>query len=343
MKKAFITGITGQDGSYLAEFLLAKGYEVHGLVRRSSYMNRERLNEIYKNEQYWKKRFFLHYGDVTDASSLMRIISLVMPDEIYNLAAQSHVQVSFETPEYTASTNAIGLLNILEAVKNLNLKKARIYQASTSELFGLAKETPQKETTPFAPQSPYGAAKLYAYWIASIYRKSYGVFICNGILFNHESPRRGENFVSRKITKGVAEIKKGMREKISLGNLNALRDWGFAGDYIEAMWLMLQQQSPQDYVVATGKNHSVRQFVEKSFEAVGIKIKWVGEGLQEKGIDSSTGNILVEVSPEYFRPSEVEALLGDVSKARRELRWQPRTSFEDLVKMMVEHDLAALK
>jgi GDPmannose 4,6-dehydratase len=341
MKKALITGVTGQDGSYLAEFLLEKGYEVHGLVRRTSTFNRKRLEGIYSDLQHHNKNFFLHYGDMTDSSSIIRILAMVRPDEIYNLAAQSHVQVSFEIPEYTANSDALGVLRVLEAIKQLGLK-AKFYQASTSELYGLVKETPQNENTPFYPRSPYGVAKLYAYWIVVNYREAYNMFACNGILFNHESERRGENFVTRKITMGVAGIKLGIRDKIYLGNLDAKRDWGHAKDYIEAMWLMLQKEKPEDYVIATGENHSVREFVELAFKRIGIDIKWTGKGLNEKGIDTKTGKVFVEVDPVYFRPTEVETLLGDASKAKRDLNWEPKIKFRELVNLMVDYDLKNL-
>jgi len=343
MKTALITGITGQDGSYLAEFLLEKGYEVHGVVRRSSTFNRERIEHLYL-EEYLNNRsstphVHLHYGDMTDSSSLVRILQIVQPDEIYNLAAQSHVKVSFDVPEYTADTDAIGTLRLLEAVRILNLN-SRIYQASTSELFGKVMETPQRETTPFYPRSPYGVAKQYAFWIVKNYREAYHMFAVNGILFNHESERRGENFVTRKITLGVARISKGKQDKIILGNLDAKRDWGYAKDYIECMWLMLQNSEPQDFVIATGKCHSVREFVELAFREVGIYIRWEGTGVDEKGYDSKTSRILVEVSKEYFRPTEVDILLGDPTKAKTVLGWNPqKTSFHDLVKIMVDSDL----
>ncbi len=341
-KKALITGITGQDGSYLAEFLLDKGYEVHGIVRRTSSLNRPRLNNIYKSEHDRRKDLFLHYGDMTDSSSLIKIISEVAPDEIYNLAAQSHVHVSFEIPEYTALSDALGLLKILEVVLKLNMKHVKIYQASTSELFGKVAEIPQKETTPFNPRSPYATAKLYAYWIAKNYREAYNLFICNGILFNHESPRRGENFVSKKVINGVVSIKLGLESRISLGNLNAKRDWGYAPDYVESMWLMLQKEKPDDYVIATGESHSVREFVEKAFEFIGVKIKWEGTGLDEKAIDVETGKVVVDVDPRYFRPTEVDYLLGDYTKAKNELNWEPKVRFEELVKIMMECELMEL-
>lgn len=338
MKRALITGITGQDGSYLAEFLLEKGYEVHGLVRRTSHLGRERLEEIYKSITKKHKNLYLHYGDMTDSSSIQRILSEVRPDEIYNLAAQSHVGISFEIPEYTADCNALGVLRLLEAIKKLNLDNVRVYQASSSELFGLAQETPQTEKTPFYPRSPYGVAKLYAYWIIKNYREAYNMFACNGILFNHESPRRGENFVTKKITQGVAKIKKGIMERIVLGNLDTKRDWGYAKEYIEAMWLILQQDRPEDYIIATGENHSVREFVEEAFKVIEMNIKWIGKGIEEKGIDSKR-NILVEIDQRYYRPSEVDELRGDGSKAKKELGWAPKTKFKELVKLMVEADL----
>ena len=341
-KCALITGVTGQDGSYLAEFLLDKGYEVHGLVRRTSSINRNRLKNIYESSNNHHKNFYLHYGDMTDSSSLLRILELIMPNEIYNLAAQSHVGVSFEIPEYTAESDAIGVLKILEAVRRLNLKSTKIYQASTSELFGLVQETPQSETTPFYPRSPYAAAKLYAYWIINNYREAYNLFACNGILFNHESPRRGENFVSKKITQGVAAIKLGLRNKIHLGNLNAKRDWGYAPDFVEAMWLMLQNNKSVDYVVATGENHSVREFVELSFKRVGIEIEWTGRGKSEKAIDKKSSKIVVEIDKRYFRPTDVDTLLGDYKNIKKELGWEPKVRFEELVNIMVDFDLARL-
>ena len=345
--KALITGITGQDGSYLAEFLLEKGYEVHGIVRRSSTFNRERIEHLYLDEFIAQRSSVpaiqLHYGDMTDSSSLERILMLVKPDEIYNLAAQSHVKVSFDVPEYTAETDAIGTLRLLEAVRILGLN-CKIYQASTSELFGKVLETPQKETTPFYPRSPYGVAKQYGFWITKNYREAYGMFAVNGILFNHESERRGENFVTRKITLGVARIAQGKQDKILLGNLNAKRDWGYAKDYVECMWLMLQQDKPDDFVIATGETHMVREFVELAFAEVGIQIEWKGEGVDEKGIDASNGRILVEVSPAYFRPTEVDLLLGDPTKAKTVLGWNPtKTSFKDLVKIMVASDMEYVK
>lgn len=340
MKKALITGITGQDGAYLAEFLLNKGYEVHGIQRQSSLPNTERIEHLYRNTQEKHNRMFLHYGDVTDATNLTNIVQEVQPDEIYNLAAQSHVKVSFESPEYTANTDALGPLRLLEAIRLAGLtEKTRFYQASTSELFGKVQETPQRETTPFYPRSPYGVAKLYAYWITVNYRESYHMFACNGILFNHESPLRGETFVSRKITKAVAHIKLGLQDTLYLGNLNAKRDWGFAGDYVRAMWLMLQQEAPDDYVIAMGRTHSVREFVELAFKVVGINLIWQGEGIEEKGIDIDSGKILVNIDPCYFRPAEVDLLWGDITKAKKQLGWEPTVTFSELVQMMVGADL----
>ena len=343
MKKALITGITGQDGSFLAEFLIEKGYEVHGIIRRSSSFNTGRIEHLYLDE--WvrdtkKSRLVnLHWGDMTDSSSLVKIISEVKPDEIYNLAAQSHVKVSFDVPEFTADTDANGVLRLLEAVRTAGIADTcRVYQASTSELFGKVVEIPQKETTPFYPRSPYGVAKLYAYWIIKNYRESYGMYLANGILFNHESERRGETFVTRKITLAAARIAAGHQDKLYLGNLDALRDWGYARDYVECMWLILQQDQPDDYVIATGECHSVREFCTLAFAEAGINLHWEGSGLDEKGI-AEDGRVLVEVDPKYFRPAEVDRLLGDPSKAVRELGWNPRkTSFEDLVKIMVRHD-----
>ena len=328
MKVALITGITGQDGSYLAELLLEKGYEVHGIVRRASLINTHRIDHIYE-------RLNLHYGDLTDSTNLVRVIQQVQPDEIYNLGAQSHVKVSFEMPEYTGQTDALGTLRVLEAVRLLGMEdKVRIYQASTSELYGLVQEVPQKETTPFYPRSPYGVAKLYAYWITKNYRESYGMYACTGILFNHESPRRGETFVTRKITRGLSKISCGLQDVLYLGNLNAKRDWGHAKDYAEAMWLMLQQDSPEDYVIATGQQYSVREFVEKSADYFGMDIEWQGEGLEEIGIDKSTGRVVIRVDDKYFRPAEVESLLGDATKAKEQLGWEPKISFDELVEDM---------
>ena len=345
-KVALITGVTGQDGSFLAEFLIEKGYEVHGIIRRSSSFNTERIEHLYFEE--WVRdmkrgrALNLHYGDMTDSSSLIRIIQQTQPDEIYNLAAQSHVKVSFDVPEYTAETDATGTLRLLEAVRILGLeKKTKIYQASTSELFGLVQEIPQRETTPFYPRSPYGVAKLYGFWITKNYRESYGMFAVNGILFNHKSERRGETFVTRKITLAAARIAAGEQDKLYLGNLSALRDWGYARDYVECMWLMLQHDTPEDFVIATGEQHSVREFTERAFHEVGIDLHWEGEGVEERGIDIATGRILVEVDPKYFRPAEVETLLGDPTKAKELLGWNPsKTSFEELVRIMVRHDVA---
>ena len=343
-KVALITGITGQDGSYLAEFLIDKGYEVHGVLRRSSSFNTGRIEHLYLDE--WvrdmkrKRLVNLHWGDMTDTSSLIRIIQTIQPDEIYNLAAQSHVKVSFDVPEFTAETDAVGTLRLLEAVRILGMEhKTKIYQASTSELFGLVQETPQKETTPFYPRSPYAVAKLYAYWIMKNYRESYGMFAVNGILFNHESERRGENFVTRKITLAACRIAQGLQDKLYLGNLSSLRDWGYAKDYVECMWLMLQQEKPEDFVIATGEQHTVREFCTLAFKYAGIELEWQGEGLAEKGIDKNTGKVLVEVDPKYFRPAEVQTLLGDPTKARTVLGWNPRkTSLDELVRLMVESD-----
>jgi GDP-mannose 4,6-dehydratase len=345
-KVALITGVTGQDGSFLAEFLIEKGYEVHGIIRRSSSFNTERIEHLYFEE--WVRdmkrgrALNLHYGDMTDSSSLIRIIQQTQPDEIYNLAAQSHVKVSFDVPEYTAETDATGTLRLLEAVRILGLeKKTKIYQASTSELFGLVQEIPQRETTPFYPRSPYGVAKLYGFWITKNYRESYGMFAVNGILFNHESERRGETFVTRKITLAAARIAAGEQDKLYLGNLSALRDWGYARDYVECMWLMLQHDTPEDFVIATGEQHSVREFTERAFHEVGIDLRWEGEGVEERGIDIATGRVLVEVDPKYFRPAEVETLLGDPTKAKELLGWNPsKTTFEELVRIMVRHDVA---
>lgn len=339
-KKALITGVSGQDGSYLSEFLLEKGYEVHGLVRRTSVDKKERIDHL-ESSSY----FHLHYGDMTDSLSLVRIIGEVNPTEIYNLAAQSHVQVSFSVPEYTADADAVGTLRILEAVRLCGLSKTcRIYQASTSELFGKVQEVPQKETTPFYPYSPYAAAKQYAYWIVRNYREAYGMFAVNGILFNHESERRGETFVTRKITLAAARIAKGMQEKLYLGNLSALRDWGYAKDYVECMWLMLQHDTPDDFVIATGEQHSVRDFCRLAFHYAGMELEFKGEGMEEKGIDSATGNTLIEVNPQFFRPTDVETLLGDPTKARTVLGWNPRkTSFDELVRIMVENDMAKIQ
>jgi len=341
LKKALITGVTGQDGAYLAEFLLAKGYEVHGIKRRSSLFNTNRIDHIYEDPHSPKPHFFLHYGDLTDSSSLIHIVQKVQPDEIYNLGAQSHVQVSFEQPEYTADADAMGPLRLLEAIRILGLeKKTKFYQASTSELYGLVQEIPQRETTPFYPRSPYAVAKMYAFWICVNYREAYGIYACNGILFNHESPLRGETFVTRKITRALARIKVGLQETLFLGNMDAKRDWGHARDYVEMQWLMLQQDKPQDYVIATGQQHSVRSFVQRCAEKLGIELTWKGTGVDEKAYDKN-GKLVVAVDPRYFRPTEVETLLGDPSKAQRELGWTPRTSFEQLVDEMIEADLKA--
>lgn len=344
MKIALITGVTGQDGSYLAEFLLEKGYEVHGVIRRSSSYNQERLEDLLSEQSdalLKNANFYLHYGDVTDALNITSLISQTQPDEIYNLAAQSHVRVSFDMPSYTLDVDAKGALNILEAVRILGLiEKTKVYQASTSELFGEVQEVPQKETTPFYPRSPYGVAKIYGYWITKNYRESYNMFAVNGILFNHESDRRGETFVTRKITLAAARIAQGKQKTLQLGNLNSLRDWGYAKDYVECMWLILQHDRPEDFVIATGEMHSVREFVELSFKHVGIELEWSGEGIKEKGINRSTGDVVVEIDPKYFRPAEVEQLLGDPTKARTLLGWNPiKTSFEELVEIMVNHDV----
>ncbi len=337
-KVALITGITGQDGSYLAEFLLEKGYEVHGIVLRHSIQHTDRIDHLL-NSSYNKVKLFLHYGDTTDSSNLMRLVSEIRPTEVYNLAAQSHVGISFEVPEYTAEATGVSTLKLLEAIR-VNGGSCRFYQASTSELFGGIPETaPQNEKTPFYPKSPYGAAKLYSYWITVNYREAYQMFACNGILFNHESPRRGENFVTRKITLAIAKILAGKQEKLSLGNMNAKRDWGFAGDYVKGMWLMLQQDKPDDYVLATGETHTVREFVEKAFAAAGITIRWEGEGIDEKGYCAGTGRLLVDVNPEFYRPAEVEFLWGNAEKAEKALGWKRDVAFEELVKMMVEADL----
>ena len=360
MKRALITGITGQDGAYLAEFLLEKGYEVHGIKRRSSLLNTDRIDHLYQDPHASDRHMILHYGDLTDATNLIRIIQQVQPDEIYNLAAQSHVKVSFETPEYTANSDALGTLRILEAIRILDMEeKARFYQASSSELYGLVQEVPQNEKTPFYPRSPYAVAKLYAYWITVNYREAYNLYACNGILFNHESPLRGETFVTRKITRGLARISLGLQDHLYMGNLNAKRDWGHARDYVEMQWLMLQQDKPEDYVIATGEQHSVREFIDLAAKELGIEITWQGEGLEEKGVVTSVepgkikiggnslkqnhhlgpGKVIVSVDPRYFRPTEVETLLGDPSKAKKQLGWKPHISFKDLIKEMVAHDL----
>lgn len=348
-KVALVTGITGQDGSFLAELLIEKGYEVHGIIRRSSSFNTGRIDHLYFDEwvrdMHQKRKINLHYGDMTDSSSLIRVIQITQPDEIYNLAAQSHVKVSFDVPEYTAETDAVGTLRLLEAIRILGMEnKTRIYQASTSELFGLVQEVPQKETTPFYPRSPYGVAKQYGFWITKNYRESYGMFAVNGILFNHESERRGETFVTRKITLAVARIVNGYQEKLYIGNLDALRDWGYAKDYVECMWLMLQHDTPEDFVIATGEMHSVREFCTKAFKAAGIDILWKGEGIDEKGYCAKTQKTLIEVDSKYFRPAEVEQLLGDPTKAKTLLNWNPtQTSFDELVNIMVSHDIEYVK
>ncbi|MGI6423157.1 MAG: GDP-mannose 4,6-dehydratase [Candidatus Dojkabacteria bacterium] len=344
MKKALITGITGQDGSFLTELLLEKGYEVHGLIRRASTVNTWRIHHLYDNPEILDKRMFLHYGDVTDGASLTRIINQIKPDEIYNLAAQSHVQISFELPEFTANIDALGTLRLLEAIRTLGMeKKVKFYQASTSELYGKVVETPQSETTPFYPRSPYGVAKLYGFWIIKNYREAYDIFACNGILFNHESERRGHNFVTRKIVTALCKIKLGMQDVLELGNMDSKRDWGYAKDYVEAMWLMLQQEKPDDYVIATGKTHTVREFVELTCKKLGFEIVWEGKGVDEIGKDKKTGKVLVRINPRYFRPTDVDLLLGNPSKAERELGWKAKTSLEELVDIMVESDLEKLE
>ena len=340
MKKALITGVTGQDGAYLAEFLLSKGYEVHGIKRRASSFNTDRIDHLYQDPHLRGARLHLHYGDLTDATNLIRIIQQVQPDEIYNLAAQSHVAVSFETPEYTANSDALGTLRILEAIRILGLKdKTRFYQASTSEMFGKVQEIPQRETTPFYPRSPYGAAKVYGHWITVNYREAYGMFACSGILFNHESPIRGETFVTRKITRALSRIHHGMEDCLYLGNMDSLRDWGHARDYVRAQWLMLQQEAPDDFVIATGEQHSVREFVTLAAAEIGTKVEWRGSGVDEQGFDAATGRVIVKVDPRYFRPTEVETLLGDPSKAMTKLGWKPEHSFLDLVREMVTSDM----
>ncbi|WZL69752.1 GDP-mannose 4,6-dehydratase [Defluviitalea saccharophila] len=342
MKRALITGITGQDGSYLTEFLLSKGYEVHGIIRRASSFNTDRIDHLYRDPHTNGIKMFLHYGDLTDSSNLSRIIEKIQPDEIYNLAAQSHVQVSFQVPEYTAEVDAVGTLRLLDAIKDTQVP-CKFYQASTSELFGgLPGTAPQNEKTPFYPRSPYAAAKLYAYWVVVNYREGYNLFASNGILFNHESPRRGETFVTRKITRAVANIKKGKQDKLYLGNIDAKRDWGFAGDYVEAMWMILQQDKPDDYVIATGETHTVREFCELAFGHAGYDIIWDGKGVEEKGIDKNTGKVLIEIDPKYFRPTEVDLLWGDPTKANQQLGWKPKVSFKELVKMMVDSDIQSV-
>jgi GDPmannose 4,6-dehydratase len=343
-KKAFITGITGQDGAYLAELLLNKGYEVHGLKRRSSLFNTARIDHLYQDPHEKNQKFFLHHGDLTDSSSLIKVIQDVQPDEIYNLAAQSHVAVSFEAPEYTANSDALGALRILEAIRILGLeRKTKFYQASTSELYGKVRQSPQNEATPFHPRSPYAVAKLYAYWITINYREAYGIYACNGILFNHESPVRGETFVTRKITRALARIKLGLQEKLHLGNLNALRDWGHAKDFVEMQWLMLQQEKPDDFVISTGIQYSVKDFVNLVAQEIGISLKWKGEGVKEQGIDIDSNKVIISIDPRYFRPTEVETLLGDSSKAREKLGWMPKITFQELVKEMAISDLEEAK
>lgn len=338
MKKALITGITGQDGSYLTELLLEKGYEVHGIIRRSSSFNTGRIDHLYNNPDILNKTLFLHYGDLSDSSSISRLIEKIKPDEIYNLGAQSHVKVSFEIPEYTCDTTGLGTLRILDAIKESGIK-TKFYQASSSEMFGLVQEVPQKETTPFYPRSPYGCAKLFAYWITKNYRESYNIFACNGILFNHESPRRGNTFVTKKITRELVKIKLGLSDKLYLGNLEAKRDWGYTKDYVYGMYLMMQAEKPDDYVLATNETHSVREFVELSCKHLGIDLEWQGEGVNEKGIDKETNKVIIEISPRYFRPAEVDLLIGDYSKAKTELGWEPKVKFEELVKIMIEADM----
>lgn len=338
MKKALITGITGQDGSYLAELLIEKGYEVHGMIRRSSTFNTDRIDHLIKDPHDKNRKLLLHYGDLGDSSNISRLIEKIVPDEIYHLGAQSHVKVSFDMPEYTADVDALGTLRILDAIRDTRIK-TKFYQASSSEMFGLVQETPQKETTPFYPRSPYGCAKVYAYWITKNYRESYNLFALNGILFNHESPRRGKTFVTRKITRGLCQIKAGLEDKLYLGNLDAVRDWGYAKDYVEGMWRMLQQKKADDYILATGVTHSVREFVEETGKVLGFDIIWKGKGVNEKGIDKKTSKTIVVVDPKYFRPAEVDLLVGDFSKAKKELGWKPTTSFSELVRLMVEEDL----
>jgi len=342
MKKALITGITGQDGSYLAELLIEKGYEVHGIIRRASSFNTKRIDHLYKDPHKENVKMFLHYGDMTDSSNLNRILEKVQPDEIYNLAAQSHVQVSFEVPEYTAEVDGVGVLRFLDAIKETEIN-TKFYQASTSELYGKVQEIPQTETTPFYPRSPYAVAKLYAFWIVKNYREAYNLFACNGILFNHESPRRGETFVTRKITRAAVRVKEGIQDKLYLGNMDSKRDWGYAKEYVEGMWLMLQQDKPDDYVLATNETHTVREFVELSFKHVGIDIQWQGDKEEEIGIDSISGNILVEVDPRYYRPTEVDLLLGDATKANNILGWKPKVKFKELVNLMTEADWEKVK
>ncbi len=338
MKKALITGITGQDGSFLAELLLGKGYEVHGIIRRASDFNTQRIDHIYTDPHAKNPKLFLHYGDTSDTSVINYLVDKISPDEIYNLAAQSHVKVSFELPEYTANTVALGTLRILEAIRRYK-PEIKFYQASSSEMFGKVQEIPQKETTPFYPRSPYGVSKLFSHWITVNYRESYGIFACSGILFNHESERRGKTFVTRKISRGLARIKLGIEDKLYLGNIDAKRDWGYAKDYVEAMWKMLQAKNPDDYVISTGETHSVREFIEKSAKLLGMDITWQGKGIKEKGVDKKTGKTIIEIDERYFRPAEVDILIGDSSKAKRKLKWKPKTNFDELVKIMVEYDL----
>lgn len=337
-KKAFITGITGQDGSYLAELLLQKGYEVHGIIRRSSSFNTGRIDHIYQDPHVEKRRLILYYGDLADGSNIARLLSTINPDEIYHLGAQSHVRVSFDIPEYTANVDALGTLRLLDAIRDTKIN-TKFYQASSSEMFGKVLETPQNENTPFYPRSPYGCAKVYAHWITKNYRESYGLFACNGILFNHESPRRGETFVTKKVVKALTKIKLGLQDKLYLGNLEAKRDWGYAKDYVEGIWLMLQQPEPDDYVLATGETHSVREFVEETARNLGINLAWQGKGIDEKGIDTETGKIIIEIDPKYFRPAEVDFLVGDYSKAKEKLGWEPKIKFKQLVELMVEEEL----
>lgn len=342
-KKAFITGVTGQDGSYLAEFLLEKGYEVHGMVRRSSLEQKLRIDHLYKGVDSHELDFHVHYGDMTDSSNIMRLLQEIVPDEVYNLAAQSHVRISFDIPEYTANADAVGSLRILEAIRILGLEnKTKYYQASTSELYGKVQEIPQTETTPFYPRSPYGVAKIYSYWLTINYREAYNIFACNGILFNHESPRRGNSFVTKKIAESVAKIKAGKLKKISLGNLDAKRDWGYAKDYVKAMWLMLQQETAEEFVISTGETHTVREFVEKAFKHIDIDIEWKGSGVEEFGYDSKTEKILVTIDPYYFRPTEVDILIGDATKAKEKLNWEASVKFEELVDIMMEYELSKI-
>lgn len=342
MKKAFITGITGQDGSYLAELLLEKGYEVHGMIRRASTFNTERIDHLYQDPHIHSVKLFLHYGDLSDSSNISRLLAKIQPDEIYHLGAQSHVRVSFDIPEYTGDVDGLGTLRLLDAIKDSGIQ-TRFYQASSSEMFGKVQEIPQKETTPFYPRSPYACAKVYGYWITRNYRESYDMFACNGILFNHESPRRGETFVTRKVTRGLSRIKQGLDEKLYLGNIDAKRDWGYAKDYVEGMWRMLQQETPDDYVLATNETHTVREFIEETARCLDMKIVWEGEGVDEKGRDAETGKIIIEIDPKYFRPAEVDLLIGDYSKAKEKLGWEPETKFQDLVRVMAEADDAEAK